>query len=299
MGKRRVALITESTARKDEPTPAYLFYQGPYNKWVNAIIKYQLIREFPTEDAFFLSYANYKIYGFEEKISWYEKTPDPNSKQRKEFAEIIINFLNEKYRKEEIIVELHLSKGKFDKLIDLLEKHGYEYRIFGADVSLGEKPSVYEELIMELTKYQRLRDLKNEKYNIIQLIPKKTPNEAKEILDRYNSRASIHGVEDIFEELKRSIKDHWQAKKAVDKAKEEALQYIHLENNAELETFFKSKDTISSLFENISLFEKLNKICGKTMAKIERYLIKTEYLLQKEQRISSILLKLQINLMKN
>lgn len=298
LSKQRVALITESTARKNEPTPAYLFYQGSYNKWVNSIIQYMEEREFSRKDAYFVSYNGYHIYGYEELVEFYEKSPNPNSKQRKEFANIIIKFLEERYNMNEVVIELHLSKLKFDKLIEQFQSKGYEYRIY-ADVPLGEKPKAYEKLIMEEKEYRRLRDMKREKYNIIRLIPNKTPDEAKNILDQFKAKAHLHGVEDIFEELKLALKDYWQAKKAVVKAKEEALQYIEKDDcDGELEDFIQSKNILSELFQDIPLFEYLNQKYGKTMAKIERYLTKTEYLMQKEYKIRSSLLRLQIVLMK-
>lgn len=298
VSKQRVALITESTARKPEPTPAYLFYQGSHNKWVNSIIKYLEEKEFPRNNAYFLSYNDYRIYGYEELVEFYEKVPDPNSKARRKFANIIIQFLEERYDMNNVVVELHLSKLKFDKLIEQLQSKGYEYRIY-ADVPLGEKPKVYEKLIMEEKEYRRLRDLKREKYNIIRLIPNKTPEEAKQILDQFITKTHLHGVEDIFEELKLALKDYWQAKKAAYKAKDEALQYIEKEDcNGELEDFIQSKNVLSDLFEDIPLFERLNQKYGKTMAKIERYLMKTEYLMQKEYKIRASLLRLQIVLMK-
>jgi hypothetical protein len=296
--KQRVALITESTARKREPTPAYLFYQGPYNKWVNSIIQFMEVREFPKEDIYFLSYTGYQIYGYEEMVEYYKKAPEPNSKERKEFADIIINFLEERYNMDEIVIELHLSKLKFDKLIEQLQSKGYDYHIY-ADVPLGEKPKVYEKLIMQEKEYRRLRDIKREKYNIIRLIPNKTPEEAKQILDQFKNKAHLHGVEDIFEELRIALKDYWQAKKAALKAKEEALQYIEKDDsNGELEDFFHSKNVLADLFQDVKLFEKLNRKYGKTMAKIERYLTKVEYLMQKEYKIRASLLRLQIVLMK-
>ncbi|MEX3623780.1 hypothetical protein [Viridibacillus arvi] len=298
MKKKRVALITESTARKEEPTPAFLFYRGSYNKWVNSIIKYLEEREFPKEDAFFVSYANFKIYGFEELVSWYDKTPDPNSKERRDFANIIMNFIEERYQSDEIIVELHLSKLKYDKLIDLLKERGYEFKVY-AEVPLGEKPNYYERLIKEEKQYRKLRDLKREKYNIIRLIPNKTPEEAKQLFENFKHKAHLHGVDDIFEELKQVLKDYWQAKKATDQAKEEAIQFIENEDkNNELAHFLETKELLASLFQDIKLFETLNQKYGKAMAKIERYLVKAEYLIQKEFRIRSSLLKLQIVLMK-
>lgn len=298
MAKQRVALITESTARKPEPTPAYLFYQGSYNKWVNSIIQYMEEREFPKKDAYFVSYSDYRIYGYEELVEFYEKAPDPNSKARKEFADIIIQFLEERYDMNEVVIELHLSKLKYDKLIEQFQSKGYEYRIY-ADAPLGEKPKAYEELIMEEKEYRRLRDMKREKYNIIRLIPNKTPDEAKDILDQFKTKAHLHGVEDIFEELKLALKDYWQAKKAAIKAKEEALQYIEKDDcDGELEDFIHSRNLLSDLFQDIPLFENLNQRYGKTMAKIERYLMKSEYLIQKEFKIRAGLLRLQIVLMK-
>ncbi|WP_121616684.1 hypothetical protein [Virgibacillus halodenitrificans] len=298
MAKQRVALITESTARKPEPTPAYLFYQGSYNKWVNSIIQFMDEREFPRNDAYFVSYNDYHIYGYEDLVDFYEKAPNPNSKERKEFANIIIQFLEERYNMGEVVIELHLSKLKFDKLIEQFQSKGYEYRLY-ADVPLGEKPKAYEKLIMEEKEYRRLRDVKREKYNIIHLIPNKTPDEAKNILDQFKTKAHLYGVEDIFEELKLALKDYWQAKKASVKAKEEAIRFIEKEDyDGELEDFVQSKKIFSDLFQDIPLFESLNQKYGKTMAKIERYLMKTEYLIQKEYKIRASLLRLQIVLIK-
>lgn len=293
-----MAFITESTARKNEPTPAFMFYRGSYNKWVNAIIDYFEERQFPREDAYFVSYHNNSIYGYEELVSWYDKVPDPNSKQRLEFAEKIMEFLETNYDTSNIFVELHLSKLKYDKLSQLLTQKGIEYRIYADAVALGEKPGVYEKLIMEETQYRKLRDIKHEKYNMIKLIPNKSPEEAKKLFDQYKGKAHLFGVEKLFDDLKLALKDHWQAKKATEQAKNEALSFVHSENNVELEQFFNTRDVLSSLFEDVHLFDRLNQACGKAMAKIERYLIKAEYLLQKEGRLQASLLKLQIALMK-
>ncbi len=61
--------------------------------------------------------------------------PDPTSKERKEFANIIMEFLEERYQCDEIVVELHLTKLNYDKLIQLLNERGYEYCLY-ADAPL-------------------------------------------------------------------------------------------------------------------------------------------------------------------
>lgn len=299
MQKKRVALVTESTARKNEPTPAHVFYSGPYNKWVNSIIKFLEESDFPKEDAYFLSYLGYKIYRYDELVSWYDKAPDPSSVEREEFARIIIDFLKTHYNCDEIIVDLHLSKLKYDKLIKLLGENNIEYSIFADGVPLGEKPNFYESLIMENNQYRRLRDMKQEKYNMIRMIPNKTPEEAKQFYDQFKHLARRHEVEDIFQELKQSLKAHWQAKKATEKAREEAIKFIENEkDNESLLEFIQDKELLSNLFHDIQVFESLNHMHGKVMAKIERYLVKSEYQIQKEHLIRSSLLRLQIVLMK-
>lgn len=301
MSKKRIAFITESKERKASPTPAHLFYQGSHNRWVNKIIEYMLTREFDENDAYFLSYYNHRIFSFNETVEPYPETPDPNGKQREAFAEKIIQFLEENYDgPESILVELHVSRLKYDKFIKKLDAKGYEYIVYADGKPLGEKPRVYEELIQECNDRRKLKEIQTEKYNLIRLVPHKTPEEAKVLYDTYLSKAQLFGIEDIMEELRVLLKDHWQAKKAVQVAEREALDYISAEGEIgeELKDLFHSSDVLSDLFQNVSLFEMLKSNYGKAMAKVQRYLTKVEYTMQKEMKIRAALLKMQIVLMK-
>lgn len=295
-----MAFITESKERKQEPQPAYQFYQGSHNRWVNKIIEYMIAREFNRKNAYFLSYYDYRIFSFEEMVEPYGETPEPTGKQREIFADKIIAFLEERYKgPDKVFVELHVSRVKYDKLIKKLEEHGYDYSVYADGKPLGEKPRVYEELIQEANHKRKLRQIQREKYNLIGLIPHKTPEEAKKILDNFHSKAQLFGVEDIMDELKVLLKDHWQAKKAANEAMREAMEYIAAEEGKEeLEHLLRSSNLLSDLFQNVTLFETLKSKYGKAVAKIQRYLIKVEYVIQKEMKIRAALLRLQIVLMK-
>ena len=119
------------------------------------------------------------------------------------------------------------------------------------------------------------------------------------MFDACRSKAQLFGIEDIMEELRVLLKDHWQANKAVSVAKREAMDYIAAEeDNGELETLLQSSDVLTDLFRNVTLFETLKSKYGKAVAKIQRYLTKVEYAMQKEMKIRAALLKMQIVLMK-
>jgi len=59
--KDRIALVIESSARKDELMIAKEFYKAPRNRWINNIIRYMESREFDESSIYFLSFYNHRI----------------------------------------------------------------------------------------------------------------------------------------------------------------------------------------------------------------------------------------------
>lgn len=291
----RIAFITESSHRQKKPMPAYLFYQGPHSRWVNSIIQYMEERKFTTENIFFLSFFQQRIIPYHKTIENYPiQKHNPTKEARKEFAKKILKFILS--YEETPFVEFHTGKKFYEEVLPLLDEHGIPFRVYAEGIALGKKDAYYLELIEEEQQKRRMKRIQREKRFITGLIEHKDPYfEAKRIIDDYEKKASLFGVEPEFEELKYLIRKYYQRKKDEIKSKKEVEGIL---NQIELQSFLKSKKNISSLMKNLGEYEKFKSQYGKELAKYTRFLIKQEYVKQTETKIANVLLKLQIALLR-
>jgi hypothetical protein len=294
--KSIVAFITESSKRM-ECAPASRFYY-PASKWFNSILEYMHARNFPQQDLFFLSFFENRIIGYNEVIEDYPKTPDPDSKMKKDMAQTVLEFLLSRYP-QGTLVEIHTGKNMYADLLPLLTLHGYSYQVFAESVLLGSKHLVYQNLINQHNAIHRLKELQRDKYSILAELESRSPQEAEKIVLEYDDKARFYGVDAIFHELKMHLKKHKQQKREAFTAKEEFYGVLNKEQDLDrLETFFLGVKTLSSLFKKIDTYEAIKSQYGKLLAKFERFLIKSDYAVNTENKISEALLRLQIALLK-
>lgn len=294
----RIALVTESSARKNEPMKAKEFFRGPRSKWVNNIIKYLEVSGMPDENCYFLSFDNQRIIRFDDVVNPYPLFKGKRSaSEGKSFAAKILDFLLK--FKEKPFVELHMGKSISTPLCKLLNEYGFSYKIFADSVPLGQKPLAYEELIAEEEKIRKVKEIRRGSWRVIQTVSQRTPIEARKILEEYESVATLYGVEDIFQELRDFMKKHYKRNKEKKKALNEfeELMNSHPESD-ELYEFIKKINNINELFLNIEQFERYKSKFGSELAKFMRYKIKEGYVIEIEKNISSILFKLSVVLMK-
>jgi hypothetical protein len=296
---KRIAFITESQARKEVPMVAHEFYKSPKSRWVNAINEYMAVREFPKSDIFFVSLVTKRIYGYDEVINPYPKSVyHPRKQDSAEFAKNILEFL-QTYG-EPVFVELHMSQTLANELKTLFHDHGIDYKFYGEGQSLAAKPIYYQRLIDEEMDVRKVRDIHREKWGLAAGIIKRSPTEAQRILDEYGHKLYLFKpeVETILESLKQVMKKHYERRKDEREAFDEFLQELAAEEDAQdFETFFQNVNFIHELFAQSQKYEQLKTRFGRPMSKFERYLIKREYAIEIENKISSILLKLQISLL--
>lgn len=297
---RRIALITESQTRKNVPTVAYEFYKSPKSRWVNAILEYMEVREFPRCDMFFVSLTNKKVFGYEEVIEPYPKSVyHPRKKESAAFAQEILKFIQT--LGEPVFVELHMSQTLANELKSLFQKLDIDYKFYAEGQSLAAKPIYYQRLINEEMDIRKVKDIHREKWGLSAGIIKRTPTEAQRILDEYEHKQYMFRpeVERILEDLKEVMKKHNERRKGERTAFDDFLQSLSAEDDVkEFEEFFQQIEFLHELLVRPRTYEKLKTRFGRTMSKFERYLIKREYALEIENKISAILLKLQINLLK-
>lgn len=297
---RRIALITESQTRQDVPMPAHLFYQSPKSRWVNSVIEYMGVREFSRSDIFFVSLVNKRIYGFDEVIEPYPKSEyHPRKQDSAAFAKDILKFIQS--GEQPVFVELHMSQTLANELKSLFHGHGIDYKFYAEGQSLAAKPIYYQRLIDEEMDVRKVRVIHREKWGLAAGIVKRNPTEAQRILDEFGHKQYLFSpeVETILEGLKQVMKKHYERRKDEGDAFEEFLQAIATEEEAQdFEAFFKEINFLHELLNQSQKYEQLKTRFGRTMSKFERYLIKREYALEIENKISATLLKLQINLMK-
>ncbi|RRJ54694.1 hypothetical protein EHV15_34415 [Paenibacillus oralis] len=296
---KRIALITESQARQEVPTVAYEFYKSPKSRWVNAIMEYMETREFPRSDMFFVSLVNKRIYGYDEMISPYPKRVyHPRKQDSAMFAQDILKFI-QSYG-EPVFVELHMSQTLANELKSLFHTHGIDYKFYGEGQSLAAKPIYYQRLILEEMDVRKVRDIHREKWGLAAGIIKRSPTEAQRILDEYGHKQYLFKpeVETILESLKQVMKKHYERRKDEREAFDEFLQELAAEEGSQdFEAFFQNVNCIYELCAQSQKYEQLKTRFGRPMSKFERYLIKREYALEIENKISATLLKLQINLL--
>jgi hypothetical protein len=296
--QNRIAFITESSRRQKNPMPAHLFYQGPNNRWVNNVIQYMETRKFPTQNIFFLSHFKQRIIPYDKTIHDYPiQKKEPSKAERLELAKKILDFLLS--YEETPFVEFHTGKRFYEAVLPLLDEHGINYRIYAEGVALGQKDTYYQELIEEEQQQRRMKRIQGEKRILTGLIEFEAPYyEAKQIIDDYDKKAHLFGVENEFDNLKYLVKKYYQRQKDAVKARDEVDEILQKGNSPELEPFLRGKESISALMKDLSRYEQLKHKYGKELAKYSRYLIKQEYAKQTESKISDSLLRLQIALLR-
>jgi hypothetical protein len=295
---RRIAFITESSTRQSEPMEAYQFYQGHRSRWVNAVIQFMIVREFAQDDIFFLSQHEQRIIGFNEVVAPYPvEKYHPRKDASRQFADkILAKVLS--YNPLPF-VEIHAGRTVADPLIALFNQHGIDYRLYGDGVPLGAKPTVYESLIEEEQNIRKLKDIQREKWHITATIQHRTPQEASHILTEYAGKAELFGLEGFIHELKDLLGSYNQKRKDEKKALLELESVMRDEDRGgELAGFLSAKKSLADLLANLTEYERLKSKFGKTIAKYTRFLLKRDYALQTENRISETLLRMQIALLK-
>lgn len=297
---KRIALITESQARKKVPMKACEFYRNPKSRWVNAILEYMEIRDFARADIFFVSMVNKRIYGFDQVIEPYPKcTYHPRKQDCAVFSKQILEFV--KAFGEAVFVELHMSQTLANELKPLFQEHGIDYKFYAEGQSLAAKPIYYQRLIDEEMDVRKVRVIHREKWSLAAGIIKRSPIEAQKIMDEYGHKHCLFSplVETILEDLKMLMKKHYERRRDERVALEEFLHVLSTEEDPQdFEEFFQSTNFLHELFAQSQKYEQLMTKYGRTMSKFERFLIKREYALEIENKISALLLKLQINLLK-
>ncbi|MFC5402317.1 hypothetical protein [Cohnella soli] len=295
---RRIAFITESSTRQDTAMRAFEFFQGHRSRWVNAVIAYMQIRDFPRNDIFFLSQYGQRIIGFDEIIEPYPVGKYHLRKDAsRQFADKILAHV--RAMNPLPFVEIHAGQTIANPLMDLFNQHGIEYRLYGDGVPLGAKPSAYESLIEEELNIRKLKDIQREKWHVTACIQHRSPREASQLVTEYADRAQLYGVEGLFRELKELLGNYNQKRKDEKKALGELESVMTQEDtDGEMSAFFYMKKTVADLFINLPEYERLKAKFGKSIAKFTTYLLKRDYALQAENRISETMLRMQIALLK-
>jgi hypothetical protein len=294
---RRISFITESSARPNEPMPAHQFFQGTQSRWVNKVIEYMEVRDFPHEDIFFLSHYEQRVIGYKELVNPYPKQKyHPKKNEAIELAQKVMNLI---LRMETLpFVEIHAGRTFSDPLKQLLDKHNVSYRVYGSGIPLGSKPNYYADLIEEELNKRKLKEIQREKWQITSMIRLQTPQEASEVVTSFSNSAHLYGIERNLEELKELLGNYNQKRKDVKNALGEMEQLLQEEDqNGELAYFLQAKGSLAELHAD-SEFESIKNKYGKCLAKFTLCLIKQSYVLQSENKISAALLRTQIALIK-
>lgn len=296
---KRIALVTSSKARKEKPTVAKEFYQGSYNRWVNQIIKYIAKRNME-DDSYFLSFDGERIIAFNEIVEHYPvRKKKLTANEKRSFALKILDFLLR--FKEKPFVELHTGKDITDHLCKLLDDYGFSYKIYAESVSLGNKPSVYEDLIEKEEQKLRAKEIKRGRLRLVHSLEYQTPAQAEIAIKQYEANPSIYEPEVVasFEELKAYRKKHYNRSKDMRKALNEFEDALNLHiDGEELQEFIQETETLQGLFKEDPRYEYFNKKFNKELSKYEYYKIKQGYVVSAEYRINTIMHRLSILLMK-
>ncbi|MDH6374303.1 hypothetical protein M2444_006153 [Paenibacillus sp. PastF-3] len=294
---RRIAFITESSARPNEPMPAHQFFQGTQSRWVNKVIEYMEVRDFPHEDIFFLSHYEQRVIGYKDLVEPYPKQKyHPRKNEAIELAHKVVNLI---LRMESLpFVEIHAGRTFSDPLKQLLDEHNVLYRVYGSGIPLGSKPNYYADLIEEELNKRKLKEIQREKWQITSMIRLQTPQEASEVVTSFSNSAHLYGIERNLEELKELLGNYNQKRKDVKNALGEMEQLLQEEDQTgELAYFLQAKGSLAELHAD-SNFESIKNKYGKCLAKFTLCLIKQSYVLQSESKISAALLRTQIALIK-
>ncbi|NHN33251.1 hypothetical protein [Paenibacillus agricola] len=294
----RIALIMESTTRKDIAMEAYKFYQGYRSRWINAVIQFMETRNFSSDRIFFISLYHKRIIGFDEIVHNYPVSEwHPRKKECTIFASRVLELV-QTYN-EIPFVEIHAGKTVADPIKALLSQHNISCRNFAEGVPLGTKPSFYEALIEEELNKRKLKDIQKERITVAATIHQWSPQEASLLVGSLGTKAQLYGVENGVQELKNLLGDWNQKKKDEKQALKDFESMITEEDHhGELECFLSRKVSLASLISDPTEYERLKGKYGRTMAKYRRYLIKHSYVQQMENQISASMLRMQIELMK-
>ncbi|MEK5400640.1 hypothetical protein [Paenibacillus sp. FSL K6-2859] len=293
----RIAIITESTARPEEPMQAFQFFQGKQSRWVNTVIQYMFERSFPRENIFFVSFYGQRIIGFEEIVDPY---PLQRYHARKSEAECLARkVLDLVLSMSDLpLVEIHTGRTLADPLKKLFEENGISYRIYADGVPLGSKPNAYLDLIEQERRMQKQKDIQRDKRNLISCIDYLNPQEASFLVSAYGKQAQQLGIESNIEELKLLLSAYRQKQKDEKKAEmdfESTLQQEDLEGT--LRAFLQSKQSLADLYRDEKL-EHFKNAFGRTIAKFTVFLLKKSYVMTAESKISASMLRTQIALLK-
>lgn len=291
----KVALVIESSNRMPAG-PAHEFYYHKGSRWISAVLDYLKEIHFPRENIYFLSFFNNRIIGFEEVIENYPRLPAPSKSQQREFAEKIFSFLEEKYPEAE--VDLHVSKNISDYLAPLLKQAGRRVTLFADGIQLGIKPTVYMDLILQERAMRKMKEMQKEKERLIAIPEHFTPHEAEMVLDQFGHLGNVYGLDALFTELKRQLKSYKQQVRQSLSAKDEFHRSIPEREANELRSFFDPISSLSDLFNRSSDLDVIKANHGKLFAKFTNYLIKLGFVKTTETRISELLFRLQIALLK-
>ncbi|MEK5357999.1 hypothetical protein [Paenibacillus sp. FSL L8-0709] len=290
----KVALIIESSNRM-KVAPAHEFYCGKSNRWVASVLNYLKEVKFSTEHIYFLSFHEQRVIPYEEVITDYPINPGPTVKEQRNFANRIISFVKERYEGAE--VNIHAGKSITDYLIPLFKQERIPYVIFAEGQQLLKKAKVYEELIEQERALKRIRDMQREKEQIIAIPSYFTPLEAERIVTEYGPIAHKYGVENLFSEIRLLLRDYKQQQRQAQLAKKAFDQSLELNERKQFQQIFDNLSGLSDLFNsNLAEFRSQN---GRSMAMLKTQLIKEGYVKNTVNRISEVMFRLQIVLLKS
>ncbi|MCU6793324.1 hypothetical protein OB236_14515 [Paenibacillus sp. WQ 127069] len=175
----------------------------------------------------------------------------------------------------------------------------FRTRLYGDGVPLGTKPSYYADLIEEEQSNKRkLKEIQREKWHITSIVRFQTPQEASEIITKYGNLAHVYGIEKNLEELKQLYGNYRQKRKEEKNALRELEDVMKDEDcSGEFVGFIQSQKSLADLHAHYN-FENVKNKYGRSMAKFTLYLIKRNYTLLMENKISEALLRTQIVLVK-
>lgn len=289
----KIALVIESSNRMNE-APAYEFYRGKDNRWITSALEYLHEVKFPTEHIYFLSFHNQRVIPYEEVITDYPINPAPTVKQKRDFANRIMSFIKERYSGAE--VNIHAGKSIIDYLVPLLRQEKIPYVVFAEGQPLLMKAKVYEELIEQERTLKRMRDMQREKERIIAIPNFFTPQEAEKIVTEYGPIAHEYGVEELFSEIRILLRNYKQQQRQAKLAKDTFDQSLQESERKQYQRIFENLTGLSDLFNNnLSEFRSTN---GRSMAMLKTQLIKEGYVKNTLNRISEVMFRLQIALLK-
>ncbi|MCM3130211.1 MULTISPECIES: hypothetical protein [unclassified Paenibacillus] len=291
----KVSFIIESSNRIQNG-PAHEFYRGKGSRWITAVIDYLKECKFPKEHIYFLSFYNQRIIGFDEVVEDYPLNPAPKRTEQKAFSNKIYQFISEKYAEAEI--DLHVSKSISAHLVPMLEASGRKYTLFAEGVQLGMKPNFYKDLILQERAMRKMKELQNERNKMIAVPQNFTPHEAEQLIEQYGHLGKQFGIDQLFSEIKKLLKTYRQQSRQSLWTSNEFYDSIPANEVERLQSFFGQIHSISDLIGRGHTLEEIKQRHGRLVAKFTNCLIKQQVLRNTENRISEVLLRVQIVLLK-